>query len=175
MGLGLAYIDSTTKTSAVAARSNTGTSSVPNFLTTPAHVHLRDDSTMRPASANASHSSSSASTLAGATVPLLETRTAPTEKRFLLVCVKTRQLSVLVQVDLTGITEDNFSFLHINQAYEESRNKKSWNMGLIVPRYARERLPTAIDTWLQNLHLKVPQSADMVKVSKEVSMIVLQD
>ena len=85
--------------------------------------------------------------------------------RFLLVCVNTRPLTELLQLDLTNINNDHFLFDQIRRHYWEARRQSSWNYGHLTPRWLGQRLPARITEWLATLHLRVPHMASLIKVS----------
>ena len=85
--------------------------------------------------------------------------------RFLLLCVNTRNLTRLIQVDLSYVGNDQLLFDSIRQRYWEARRHNSWHYGLLIPRWLAIRMPDAWNDWLRTVHLLIPRSAELIEVS----------
>lgn len=86
------------------------------------------------------------------------------EARYLLLCVSTRNLAKLIHVDLRHVQNDQLLFDSIRHRYWDSRKNDSWHYGLLPPQWLVDRLPSAWKNWLETLHLKVPRTAELIKV-----------
>ncbi|KAK3997924.1 hypothetical protein QBC44DRAFT_376363 [Cladorrhinum sp. PSN332] len=95
--------------------------------------------------------------------------------RYLLLCVNTRSLAVLVQPEVSSLTNDQYLFHRISEAYHATRHSHELDiMSLFIPTFARE--------WLSNLfqkmgRLQVPFWQQLVKgcsiVAQKVRTITL--
>lgn len=59
------------------------------------------------------------------------------EAQYLLLCVNTRNSTVLVHVEVGALTNDEYLFRDIHQAYRTARENHEWRFSMMVPLWTR--------------------------------------
>jgi hypothetical protein len=97
----------------------------------------------------------SASHPSAAAAPLAQ----PPVSKYLLLCVNTKRSRALEHVEVTSLTNDEYLFQAIRQAYENIRHAQTWS-----PIQTWVPIPKRLITWVGGVGFSIPKSANSVKV-----------
>jgi hypothetical protein len=113
--------------------------------------------------------------------PLLETpnsqsATTQWDRRFqyVLLCVNTKRLKTLAQVEVGSFQNDQYLFQNIRETYQQVRRGNEWRLSMLIPKpvkWLTQRspkwlaLPPKFTTWVENTRVQTPRSADFIRVS----------
>lgn len=97
---------------------------------------------------SASHPSTAAAPLA-----------QPPVSQYLSLCVNTKRSRALEHVEVTSLTNDEYLFQAIRQAYENIRHAHTWS-----PIQTWVPIPKRLITWVGGVCFSIPKSANSVKV-----------
>jgi len=156
------------------AQSSTDRASLP---ASPPPAHLIFPNQTSPGSAGLrdreSNHSLSTQSVFQSIVTQSQTLAVPRNLRYVLLCVNTKRLKALTQVEVGFFQNDEFLFRGIREAYMRIRRPNEWKLSKSLPsfpRWMRARFPIHLDVWskfiawLGDSSIHIPQTADFVRV-----------
>lgn len=91
------------------------------------------------------------------------------ELQFLLLCINSKQISVLTQLEVGSISCDEYMFREIRNVYEKTTENHAWKPYMLLPPWLRKALSDtrfALRIWqpFSNIRIHRISSGDFVRV-----------
>lgn len=90
--------------------------------------------------------------------------------QYLLLCVNTKRLKTLEQIDVASFSNDQYLFKAIRDCYEDVRKAHEWKLSMLIP--SRIHLPSWLIACVDDLTFSVPKLANFVRVRILINILI---
>ena len=97
------------------------------------------------------------------------------EFRYVLLCVNTKRLKTLGQIEVGSVQNDQHLFRNIREEYLQIRRENEWTFSMVIPTPPKRltqrfpeclALPPKFVTWIEDMRVHTPRSADFIRVCR---------